>query len=113
MPMDDFKERILVFVRDYLGVSVRRFEESCGITNGTIGSIRGQGPTASVVSKIANTYPELSMDWLFRGVGEMLRGPEPKPATPAVSIGTIKTVNIGNWNELVELLIKQKKVVIK
>ena len=93
--MDDFKNRLLSFIREYLHVSVRKFEESCGITNGTIGSIKGQGPTASVLSKIAYTYPELSMDWLFRGTGEMLNTKQSED-TP--------TVNIGNWGELVELL---------
>lgn len=95
--MEDFKSRILLFIREHLGISVRKFEEACSITNGTIGSIKGQGPTASVLSKIADTYPELSMDWLFRGTGEMLN------STPG------PTVNIGNWNELVKLLNNSKQ----
>ena len=98
--MNDFKERLLHFIRDYLGISVRKFEESCGITNGTIGSIKGQGPTASVLSKIADRYQELSMDWLFRGSGEMLNT-TPIPPAPEVPV---QTVRVGNWSELVELL---------
>ena len=93
--MDDFKERILQFIREHLGISVRKFEEACGLTNGTIGSIRGQGPTASALSKIADTYPELSMDWLFRGKGEMLN---------TTTTQKVQTVNIGNWGELINLL---------
>lgn len=100
--MNDFKERLLHFIRDYLGISVRKFEESCGITNGTIGSIKGQGPTASVLSKIADRYKELSMDWLFRGSGEMLN------TTPPTQVNPAQTVRVDNWNELVELL-KAKK----
>ena len=84
-------------------MSNRKFEESCGLTNGTIGAIGAQGPTASVLSKIADTYPELSMDWLFRGTGEMLNTQKEQPQ-PSVSIGTIQTVNIGNWGDLVKLL---------
>ena len=91
--MEEFKERMLYFIRNHLQISVRKFEEACSLTNGTIGSIRGQGPTASVLSKIADTYPELSMDWLFRGKGEMLNN---KPSH--------QFVDIGNWDELVRIL---------
>ena len=108
MPMEDFKERILFFIKEHLGISVRKFEEACAITNGTIGSIREQGPTASVLSKIADTYPELSMDWLFRGSGEMLNTTT-ESAKPSVTIGTIQTVNIGNWGDLVKLLKEMEK----
>ena len=97
--MNDFKERLLLFIREYLGISVRKFEESCGITNGTIGSIKGQGPTASVLSKISDTYRELSMDWLFRGTGEMLTKNTPPPSSDSVH-----TIRVDNWEELVKLL---------
>ena len=86
-----------------LGISVRKFEESCGIANGTIGSIKEQGPTTQALSKIADTYPELDLNWLIRGKGTMFLTKEDQP-TPSVSIGSIQTVNIGNWDKLVELL---------
>lgn len=44
----------------------------------------------------------ISPTWLLLGDGDMLVN-KPTPA-PAVSIGTIQTVNIGNWDELVEIL---------
>lgn len=101
--MDDFKERLTTFIAEHLEVSVRQFELNCGITNGTVGSIKAQGPTASVISKISETYPELNLNWLFRGVGPMVIEEAPK-TSPSVSIGSIQTVNIGNWDELVKLL---------
>lgn len=70
--MQDFKERIFLFIRDHIGCSVREFERKCGLTNGQISSIGAQGPTASVLSKIADTFPELNLNWLFRGNGEMI-----------------------------------------
>lgn len=75
--MSDFKGRLVSFIRNYLKISFRKFEESCGLTNGMVGSIREQGPTASALSKIADTYPDLNMNWLLSGDGHMLKS---KPA---------------------------------
>lgn len=50
----------------------------------------------------------ISPRWLILGVGEMTDTPTPPPS-PAVTIGSIQTVNIGNWGELVELLKGQCK----
>lgn len=70
--MDDFKNRLVSFIRNYLKISFRKFEENCALTNGTVSSIREQGPTTSVLSKISDTYPELNMNWLLAGKGSML-----------------------------------------
>jgi len=70
--MDDFKNRLVSFIRNYLKISFRKFEENCALTNGTVSSIREQGPTTSVLSKISDTYPELNMNWLLSGKGGML-----------------------------------------
>lgn len=51
----------------------------------------------------------ISANWLILGVGEMLEKSQTSapPSSPAVNIGTIQTVNIGNWHELVDLLNKK------
>jgi len=48
----------------------------------------------------------ISANWLMLGQGEMLVKSQATapPSSPAVQIGSIQTVNIGNWGELVELL---------
>lgn len=104
--METFVERLFEFMTA-MGLSQNKFEEICGLTHS---AIRGktQGPTAAYLMKIATAFPQLSMDWLFRGEGSMILGEHPQP-TPSVSIGTIQTVNIGNWAELVELLKANKK----
>lgn len=79
-----------------------RFEDYCGLAHGTISAIKEKGPTASVLMRIAVKCPELDMNYLFRGVP--MDGQEKTPASPSVSIGSIQTVNIGNWDKLVELL---------
>ena len=48
-------------------ISIREFERTCGITNGTVSSIKKQGPTAMMLSKISSAFPELSADWLISG----------------------------------------------
>ncbi len=100
--MDDFKGRIVSFIRNYLKISVRKFEESCGLTNGTIGSIKEQGPTASVLSKIADTYPELNMNWLLRGDGQMIIGDTPKDTHTyrGLNVKNVQAVFVTNWEDI-------------
>lgn len=102
--MEDFKNRLLGFVERQCGMSQRKFEDACGLAQGTISSIKGQGPTVGSLLKIANTYPELNLNWLITGVGNMLNAAPTQTTAPSVSIGHIQTVNIGNWDELVNLL---------
>ena len=101
--MDDFVNRLFEFM-EAKGLTQNGFEQKCGLSHTNLRE-KKQGPTAAYLMQILTTFPELSMDWLFRGTGSMMVGELSQPkATPSVSIGTIQTVNIGNWNELVELL---------
>lgn len=105
--MEEFKARLLKFSLEHLGLSQSAFEDSCGIAHGTISSIKVKGPSVDVLAKISSAYPELDMNWLVSGRGKMLIRPQedhPAPPSPSVSIGSVQTINIGNWSELVELL---------
>lgn len=105
--METFKNRLLEYARLRFDMGQSRFEDYCGINRGTISAIKVQGPTASIVMKIAIKCQDLDLNWLFRGEGDMLlnrNSQHSQPSAPSVSIGTIQTVNIGNWGELVELL---------
>lgn len=102
--MEDFKNRLLLFIESAYGMSQRGFEELCGIAQGTIASIKVKGPSVDVLMKISNTCPELNMNWLISGREPMLN--TPSAGAPAVNIQNIQTVNIGNWDELVTLLRK-------
>ncbi len=99
--MEDFKERLLLFIKAK-DMSVRRFEEACGLTNGTIGSIKAQGPTASVVSKIADAFPDLDLNWLFRG--ERISDTKEAPISPAVSVANVQAVFVTNWKDVREVV---------
>ena len=103
--MGDFKERIVSFIRDYLKISVRKFEETCGLTNGTIGSIKEQGPTALALSKIAYAYPELNMNWLLCGKGQMLVKDAPNEEGQVLvqnkfNVENVQAVFVTNWLDI-------------
>lgn len=95
--MEEFKNRITEFVTSYLRISIRKFEETCGLPFSTIASIKVKGPSAEVLMKISDKYPELNMNWLIGGRGEMLNNANQPNETTT-------TVNIGNWGDLVAII---------
>lgn len=85
--MEDFKNRLLAFIEGHCKTSIRAFEEDCGLTNGTVASVRKKGPGADIVQKIFYTHPELNLNWLFSGVGTMLNEQhQPKPTAHSLPL---------------------------
>ena len=74
--MEGFKNRLKMFVESYLGMSKRAFEIECNLSIGTLSSIKVKGPTVEVVMKISSVHPELNLNWLISGRGEMILGEE-------------------------------------
>lgn len=70
--MEDFKNRLLEYIESQLGVSQREFEKRCGLAQGTIPSIKIKGPSVDVLMKISSAYPDLNLNWLVNGSGDML-----------------------------------------
>lgn len=64
------KQRILFFAST-LGISKRDFYAKIGVSRGTLES--KTGITEDVVTKFFATYPEVSIEWLMTGEGEMLK----------------------------------------
>ncbi len=64
------KQRILFFAGT-LGISKRDFYSKIGVSRGTLES--RTGITEDVVTKFFATYPEVSVEWLMTGVGDMLK----------------------------------------
>lgn len=56
-----------------------RFEDKCGLGHGTISAIKSSGPSASVITRISSACPELNLNWLFTGAGNMLNGERTEP----------------------------------
>lgn len=71
--MENIIDRIAQFI-DYKDVSKRAFEKEAEVTNGVIQRAIRTGSTFGVdnLQKIADTYPELNLNWLFRGVDKMI-----------------------------------------
>lgn len=70
--MKEFKERLEKYAKMMYGMGQTRFEDHCGIAHGTISAIKANGPSASVVTRIAVKCPELNLNWLFTGEGSMV-----------------------------------------
>lgn len=73
------QNRLLTYI-EYLETSVRNFEIKAGLSNGTVSKI-GESPRVSVLNRIHKAYPDLNVDWLLTGEGDMLRA----DATPKIS----------------------------
>lgn len=66
----DMKKRLVQFATEHLGITVHRFEKSCGLSNSYCSNPNAVGSYAK--KKIMVAYPELNMDWIITGKGEIL-----------------------------------------
>ena len=108
--MEEFKNRLLQFIDEYCGLSVRAFEAKCGITNGTVESIKVKGPGADVVQKVALTYPELNLNWLFCERGEMVVENFPRSVATVPTAGPlIQNVFVTNFADLKGIMVEAIK----
>ena len=64
------KERVYAFI-DFKGISVKKFEELCSLSNGYVSSMR-KGFGEDKLNNVLKMFPELNRDWLIYGEGEML-----------------------------------------
>ncbi len=72
--MNTIKTRLKEFAT-FQGLSIRAFEERCGLNRGNISNMSDDGNIGSdKLSKIFDSYPSLNLAWLLTGEGEMLKG---------------------------------------
>lgn len=91
----DIKQRIQTFIK-YKGISVKRFEELCELSNGYVSSMR-KGFGADKLSNVLNVFPELNREWLLYGEGEMLN---PQNSISNSPVGDNSTQIAGNSNHV-------------
>lgn len=103
------KERFVYFL-DYKGSNRNKFYQQSGMSMGTLD--KKGGLSEDSLLKICNVYPELSLDWLLLGNGEMIR-PE---FTQNVSMETAPQpddggVQGGSIPDLIKLASEQHKTI--
>lgn len=64
------KERLLEFIESK-GITVRDFERNCGISNGAVSKMTSN-TRESTYNRLSIAYPDLNIEWLKTGVGEMI-----------------------------------------
>nr|MBP7472394.1 helix-turn-helix transcriptional regulator [Prevotella sp.] len=88
--METIKDRLVEYL-SHLGIGQGKFEKAAGLGSGFVSKIKKNISTSSV-SKIRECYPELNINWLLTGEGDML--------TPVASIvdhafqNAVKVLNI-------------------
>lgn len=64
------KERLLIYLR-HVNLGQKAFEQKARLSNGFVNSI-GENVTTKSLNKIKDAFPELNINWLMSGKGEML-----------------------------------------
>lgn len=85
--MNTVKSRLKEFA-SFCNLSIRAFEEKCGLNRGNISNMNDDGSIGSdKLSKIFDTYSSLNPQWLLTGKGRMLLEVDVdsyRPANPAI-----------------------------
>lgn len=98
------KERLVQFL-DYLRIGQNKFETKVGISIGYVNKVKNS-IGSEVIEKIANTYPELNINWLVMEKGSMLL-PEGENLSENKS-NLAKQNDLEERNSSIDELIKQK-----
>lgn len=85
MAEETFKERLVRFARERYDKGMNKFEDYCGISNGTINSIT-RGISTYTLKPIAEKCPELNLRWLITGEGDMCLDDESIERSKAVEL---------------------------
>lgn len=70
--MDDIIKRILLLC-DYLGLSISSFASAIGVNQVTLNNYKlgKRKPSLELIEKVTDKYPQVSAEWLIRGIGQM------------------------------------------
>ena len=65
------KQRLLDFIKNE-GLSQQKFEIRANLSNGLVNNTR-ESLTTKTINKISNAFPNLNVNWLLTGEGDMLK----------------------------------------
>lgn len=66
------RERLIAFLKA-MHINKSQFASAIGVSNSFVMNIR-RGMSPDKIQKIKEVYPELNIDWLITGMGDMLNG---------------------------------------
>ncbi len=70
------KDRLRLYIK-HIESNPRAFEISIGVNNGTVGKIN-TSIKFDILERISKKYPDLNLEWLQIGTGEMLKDANPE-----------------------------------
>lgn len=71
------RERVKAYC-DKKNIAISRFEKNSGLSNGYFNQVTKR-PSIEKLDNISSTFPDLNIDWLLTGEGEMLKATAPIP----------------------------------
>ncbi len=101
------KDRVHAFV-EYKGLTVKRFEEMCRLSNGYISSMR-KGFGVDKLNNVLMVFPDLNRDWLLYGEGEMIKIAEEHLEEPIPTT----YVDPARINRLIDTVCSQQETIAK
>ncbi|KZE82866.1 hypothetical protein AV926_04780 [Myroides marinus] len=84
------KERLKEFAT-HLDLTISAFEKEINASNGYINNI-SKSISLEKISTIKQKYPQLNIEWLLTGEGEMIKNKEPKHEAIPVTAGHVKFI---------------------
>lgn len=99
------KNRLKAFIKSQ-GIGQRKFELTCGLSNGYVNNIR-QSIQPDKLQKIALSFPQLNTGWLMTGEGEMLKS---STSQLRKKIPVYDSQSIGGYNDSVANLDTDNKI---
>lgn len=104
----EIKDRIKQII-EVLGVKTASFEKAIGVANSYLRNVKNV--SAETCKSIVEVYPQISLDWLITGNGEMFC--QEAPAQPSISVHDVTNggmVTQGNQSPILKVEIEKELV---
>lgn len=95
------KSRLEHFIKNYLGMSVRAFERSAGISQSLISQAK-DNLSDNIIDKVCKAYPMLNRIWLLSGDGNMINNITIGDTTIPIDLSQGKREVSGDGNTYIE-----------
>jgi len=106
-------QRIVVIMYMY-GLHFELFAERIGVTTSTMAQIiASPSPTSYyIISRVLHSFPEVSAEWLLRGIGPLQRDPEARAKLPASEAAKLISERLRKKVAELQLQIKSLELIL-